>query len=65
MNAAGESQQVTMDFNVMYGRTPFTIVEIYTPDPSLGPGRGVYKKRAAEPGGKFIMIPTVVVDVTR
>lgn len=58
--------QVTMDFEVTYlgkGNVPFTIVEVYTPDPSLGDGKGVYKKRAQEPGGQFIQIPTVVVDV--
>jgi len=54
-----------MAFDVTYDGTkvPFTIGEIYTPDPSLGAGRGVYKKRAQEPGGKFIEIPTVVVDL--
>ena len=56
-----------MNFEVTYfGKsTPFTISEVYTPDPSLGAGKGVYKKTAQEPGGKFLEIPTVVVDVQR
>eukprot|EP00928_Gymnodinium_smaydae_P029093 TRINITY_DN2200_c0_g1_i1.p1 TRINITY_DN2200_c0_g1~~TRINITY_DN2200_c0_g1_i1.p1 ORF type:complete len:238 (+),score=18.18 TRINITY_DN2200_c0_g1_i1:46-714(+) len=64
-----EDQKVTMDFSVRYlGRlVPFTIKEIYTPRGESGsseqPIPGLYSKNVDEPGGKWLTLPTVVVDV--
>jgi len=53
--------RVIMDFTVKYGQIPFTIKEAYTP--TNDEARGHFIKNAQMPGGKFLSLPTVVVDV--
>eukprot|EP00656_Telonema_subtile_P001660 TRINITY_DN10726_c0_g1_i1.p1 TRINITY_DN10726_c0_g1~~TRINITY_DN10726_c0_g1_i1.p1 ORF type:complete len:175 (-),score=36.52 TRINITY_DN10726_c0_g1_i1:238-762(-) len=54
---------ILMDFAVKYGPIPFTIVEQYTPK-NASTTRGLYTKQAKMPGGKFLTLSTVMVDVT-
>ena len=50
------------DFSVKYGSIPFTITEVYKPNDSA---TGLYSKSVDEPGGRFVQLSTVVVDVQR
>ena len=51
-----------MDFSVKYTILPFTIVEVYTPVDETTLGH--FTKNAQEPGGQFVNLDTVIVDVT-
>lgn len=61
--ARGGSGVISMDFSVRYGPIPFTIVEVYTPTTDKTPG--LYTKNVKEPGGQFVNLATVVVDVMK
>ena len=55
------------NFSVRYfGKLPFTIVENYHPimDKSGSAITGYYNKNVDEPGGKYVLLPTILVDVT-
>ncbi|GMI36965.1 hypothetical protein TrRE_jg7148 [Triparma retinervis] len=54
---------LSMDFSVKYGPLPFTITEVYTPEVVDPPSPGLFEKNADVPGGKFLKLPTVLVDV--
>lgn len=54
---------VVMAFKVNYGKIPFTITELYTQNQP--PVNGFYTKTAEMPGGKFLKLSTVFVDVSK
>ncbi|GMI17286.1 hypothetical protein TrLO_g658 [Triparma laevis f. longispina] len=53
---------ISMAFSVKYGPIPFTINEIYSPLTN-SPLPGLFNKKVDMPGGKYLTIPTVILDV--
>ena len=61
--ASSNDGNVVMAFKVNYGKIPFTITELYTQNQP--PVNGFYTKTAEMPGGKFLKLSTVFVDVRK
>lgn len=55
-----EDDGLDMAFRVDYGKIPFTIHEIYTPDENHT--AGIYEKTVKMPGAQWLKLDTVVVD---
>lgn len=56
-----DSGAIIQTFKVDYGKIPFSLKEDYNPTNNIS---GLYKKTAEEPGGKYLILPTVFVDAT-
>lgn len=65
VNDDGVSLKSNFSVKYLNGKVPFTIIEEYRPKVNgTSIITGVYDKTADMPGGKFLVLPTVVVDVT-